>query len=511
MFSILENENILFSTLFDESLDAIVLLDMETQRFVKFNHKTLELYGYSKDEFKQITPKELTAEFLTDEEMQRKQTAIINQSWDQFLTKHKTKNGEVLDIFVKTKKIVFIEKVFLYITLHDITREKYLENKLYEKTKEQEVLLSLFDKGKVYLFKFLDFNFDTTHVSKNIQTLFEYLASDFYERNVNYLDLIYKDDIENFNKEISDIQISNKDFFIHKPYRIVTKNKQIKWLLHQSEILRRSEKSIEILSYLVDITELKEYENNLELLVEEKTKENLEQFKILQQKSKLASMGEMINNIAHQWRQPLAISNTIVSILKEKNSMNILNQEYLEKKLSEFEKNNLYMAKTIDDFLNFFNPKKSKERFAINQVLENSLDIFKDIIEKEFIDISTHIDEKLELYTYKDEYLQVILSILSNSIQAFTNNDKKIQIKAFLDNNKIILQIKDNAGGIPNEIIDRIFEPYFTTKHKSQGTGLGLYISRMIVENSMLGSIMVKNEDEGAVFTIEIESEKIFI
>ncbi|MEA3373210.1 MAG: ATP-binding protein [Campylobacterota bacterium] len=228
---------------------------------------------------------------------------------------------------------------------------------------------------------------------------------------------------------------------------------------------------------------------------------------LLFQQSKMAEIGEMIANIAHQWRQPLAIINTIVAIAKEKNQLELLNKEELAKKLEEMEKNIIYMSTTIEDFMNFFRPDKIKNEFSIRKAVSNALHILSASLNENRIDIKIEGDHSLVVNGYLNEYTQVILTILSNAQDALLHSqvsEPKISITFYKHNGKTILEIADNARGIPDENIGRIFDPYFTTKHQSIGTGLGLYIAKMIIEKSMGGSLHATNTPEGAKFIIGV-------
>ena len=134
------NQEILLSTIFNESFDAMMILDLSTQKFIIFNKKTLEIYNYSEEEFKQITPKELTLEFVSDEKMKEKQKTILDRGWDKFTTKHKTKDGKAIDVLIKSKKIELIKDVpLLYITIHNLEKEKELEKEfetIFNNTKD---------------------------------------------------------------------------------------------------------------------------------------------------------------------------------------------------------------------------------------------------------------------------------------------------------------------------------------------------------------------------------------
>ncbi len=220
------------------------------------------------------------------------------------------------------------------------------------------------------------------------------------------------------------------------------------------------------------------------------------------EQSKRAEMGEMIGNIAHQWRQPLAIINTIVAILKEKNAVTTLSQDELKEKLEKMQTRILYMSDTIEDFMNYYRPDKEKSAFKIVDALSQALEVVHINNETQ---VNIDADETLTLYGLKNEYIQVIVSILSNihdlTIERKINNPK-IDIKLYSKNSNCILSIADNMGGIEGENISKIFNPYFTTKHQSMGTGLGLYIAKMIIEDTMNGSLDVQNINNGAKFTI---------
>ncbi len=226
---------------------------------------------------------------------------------------------------------------------------------------------------------------------------------------------------------------------------------------------------------------------------------------LLFQKAKMADMGEMIGNIAHQWRQPLSMINMIVAVLKEKNARALLESEELGTKLTEVENSIQYMSGTMDDFMSFYKPNKKKEEFCVCNAVEKALEIIRpDLPEK---GIELRFEPKYEFYVhgYVNEYTQVLVSLLTNAKDLLIHRDIEdayIKIEVFEKDGEVVLEVSDNAGGMKEENLNRIFEPYFTTKHQSSGTGLGLYISKMIIENSMGGTLQGENMKEGAKFTI---------
>lgn len=252
---------------------------------------------------------------------------------------------------------------------------------------------------------------------------------------------------------------------------------------------------------------LKKYNTTLKTRIEEVTLEIQEKNHHLLQQSKMASMGEMIENIAHQWRQPLSQVNSSVLMIDGILYKEEFKNELVEKKLLEIESLTQYMSDTIDDFQNFLNPNKQKEYFSLQEVITNSLSILKASFESQNIQLQTNINKSPQYYGYPNELQQVIVVILNNAKDAFigkqiTNAQIMIEIKEFSQYYKI--SICDNAGGVDKEMLDKIFEPYFTTKHKSQGRGLGLYISKMIIEDAMMGMLSVENKNNGACFHVSL-------
>ncbi len=259
------------------------------------------------------------------------------------------------------------------------------------------------------------------------------------------------------------------------------------------------------------------------LLQKELNNRNKIQEQLLIQQSKLASMGEMIGAVAHQWRQPLTSLGGILTNIEESYEEGKLSSDYLEKQIDTAEKNIMYMSKTIDDFRNFFVPSKYKEPFSVSTAVINAISIIDDAFKNSEINIIFSINQK-KINDYKDkknnnlflvngyanEFSQVIINILQNSKDAILENinfieDKNIFVDISSDENSVKIVIKDSAKGIPTSIINRIFEPYFTTKEEGKGTGIGLYMSRMIIETNMQGKLNVSNYENGAIFEINMK------
>lgn len=239
-------------------------------------------------------------------------------------------------------------------------------------------------------------------------------------------------------------------------------------------------------------------------------KKQMEQENILAQQAKLASMGEMIGNIAHQWRQPL---NTLGLILFNTYSdfmEDALDEEKMEAAYEDMRFQIEKMSQTIDDFRNFFKPLKNKSIFFLRNVIKNSEKIIEAQLKNSFIELKTKIEDDISIYGYENELMQVLINIVNNAKDEIIRKkiEGKIKIKAFQTKKKrCIIEIEDNAGGIPEKYMNKLFEPYFTTKSEGEGSGIGLYMCKMIVEKNMGGVLSAENIKNGARFTINLPVE----
>ena len=272
---------------------------------------------------------------------------------------------------------------------------------------------------------------------------------------------------------------------------------------------------------------LYEYRINLEQKIKEKTQELQSLNKILEEKFKkeleinklhekhiheqtqLASMGEMISNIAHQWRQPLSVISTVATGLEFKINMDRFNTNEAKKDLHYLNHAAQHLSETIDTFRDFMiNNKKSKE-VILQSRIDKALNLVEAPLKTNHIKLINDIDysKPIKVNLILGELSQVIINIIYNAKDALLENnisDPWIKVATEKSAQKIVLTVEDNAGGIKDDILPRIFEPYFTTKHQSQGTGLGLYMSYKIMKESLNGDIYVENTVNGAKFYIEI-------
>ena len=232
-----------------------------------------------------------------------------------------------------------------------------------------------------------------------------------------------------------------------------------------------------------------------------------EKERIFQQQTRLAAMGEMINNIAHQWRQPLNVLGLLVQQMQLFYDLGSFDQEYLNATVHKSMDLINHMSQTIEDFSNFFKPDKEKTEFDIHEVAARTVALVQDSFANQQIRIVYQAHATPSAFGYANEYSQVLLNILMNARDALLDRrpeQAKVTVTIDRVGERAVVTIADNAGGIPEEIMGKIFEPYFTTKEPDKGTGVGLYMSKTIIEKSMNGSLTARNSAEGAEFRIEV-------
>ena len=235
-------------------------------------------------------------------------------------------------------------------------------------------------------------------------------------------------------------------------------------------------------------------------------KEVATQQDIIVEQAKATALGEMISMLAHQWRQPLqAIAILIQRLPLEKLIDGEVSDETLNSVVGSIDEQLSYMSKTIEDFRSFFNPAKNKEKILASVLVDKARDFLAYSFKVDDIEFSSDVEEDIEINVHINEILQVFINILNNAREALVEkreSNRKITIEYYRSKDNIIFEINDNAGGIPSIIMNKIFEPYFSTKQNKNGTGLGLYMSKTIVEKNGHGILGVQNKDDGASFKI---------
>ncbi|MFP4487221.1 MAG: sensor histidine kinase [Campylobacterales bacterium] len=252
---------------------------------------------------------------------------------------------------------------------------------------------------------------------------------------------------------------------------------------------------------------LEELNTSLEKRVEDELLKNREKDELVIRQSKLAAMGEMSSNIAHNWRQPLAVLGGVFLNLSDAYEDGSLSSDYFKKEIDIGESTLRGLSKTIDNFRDFFKPEGAKSAFVIHKEIDKALDFIGSSLQDNSIEIEYEPSLELASFGYPAEFSQVVLNILTNAKEALKSRGIKnpnIKIRVFKEDNVNVIEIEDNAGGVEPENVDRIFEPYFSTKSVESGAGFGLFMSKIMIEKNMGGTLSYIKGSSGAIFRIEV-------
>lgn len=408
-------------------------------------------------------------------------------SKDDLALKQSEKNNQLLKNimpFLVIILIVFIIRQLLLKKYNQKLKKEVDDKTLEYKKKNQELInanQNFFDllNTAIEAIAIFDENDKLVKLNNSGKVMFNYYFKK-KSQNKMILDFIPED----FIPEIKD-KLNNKVF---EPFEIN---------------LLRSDKTI-FPALIAVKTIIIENKNNTIITVVDLTQIKL-QDQFLQQQAKLAQMGELLSMIAHQWRQPLTAISAASENLKLKNLLNKLDNNTIDIATNDINKYTNYLSNTINDFKNFYKTNKSIEKTSLNEMLEKSLNIIEDAIYFKNIKIIKNLNSISPINTYKSEVTQVILSLLQNAEDVLIEKqivNPFIKIKTFEDKKYLYLQVIDNGGGIPENILDKIFDPYFSTKHEKNGTGLGLYFAKSIIENNCNALLTAKSNGQEAVFTI---------
>jgi two-component system, NtrC family, C4-dicarboxylate transport sensor histidine kinase DctB len=456
-------------SIFTMKHDFDILFEKRTKSLMQLEHIKDSYKVNIQDTLFDFERKQITYQQST--EILQLAQEIIDRNWSLYKEQIKLKNKEFLTIFIKT----FI-----------INEENYYENKALKQSimeninKKREVIKNEIDSIKLINSDdyFANMNLEINAISIYLTSLINYDLSLAINEKRN------TDKIFNIIFIFSIISIFIVFLFsVILSLFIINNFKK----LHNSLEQKVSEKT----------KELQEINNYLEIKISKEVVQNRKKDIIMFQQARFASLGEMLNNIAHQWRQPLGAITMIIQSFQTKMSLGKLTPAFVDEKVNDALLLANNMSNTLDDFKNFFSPNKIKSKFSIKNCIEHSIELSKYLLLQESIELKVKIRKDVEINSYYNELSHVFLNIISNSKDALCSNvDKNDRIIKIIVNeykNYLVVNMIDNGGGIPEDILPKIFEPYYTTKYKSAGTGIGLYMSKQIIEKHMNGSIFCKN------------------
>lgn len=408
---------------------------------------------------------------------------------------------------------------------------KQWNNNKNQKSIEQELAIDSIEDG-VWDW---DLRTDEIHFSSRWKAMLGFEDDELEDRLTEWSSRVHLDDIDKTMEDFNTHLQKKTPYYINE-HRLKCKDGSYKWILARGKAhFDSSDKAVRMSGFHTDITERKRLEEELlglskqlsdeleisiskgsllkhtNLELKEKLAHEIElrreKEQMLLQHTRHAAMGEMINMIAHQWRQPLTAIGLSADNLLISQALDSLNSEELQESLELINTQVHYLSETINDFRDFFLPNKDKEKLLVHNSIEDALSIIEKILLSKKISLKKEYHDKTPLMLYRSELTQVVLNLIKNAQDNF--EEKNIQEPYILlqtqeSKSGVIIRVCDNGGGIKEEIRHRIFEPYFTTKKEQNGTGLGLYMSKMIIEEHLHGTINATNTDDGICFRIEL-------
>ena len=419
------------------------------------------------------------------------------------LLKLKKIDSLIIDWNKKVYEVSYIDGVYYF---KDITKYRNMHFQLKKSLKDlrskKQQLQAVFDLAANGI-SILNKEGMFLYANKFFQTMMEYTMEELYSESC-----ISLSSPEYAKASESAVQKAIQEGIVERFQKVcVTKSGK---KINASMSLSYIKSTDEIVMITSDITEDIKYQDDLKRRINQEVKQRTQQYQIMCHQSRLAAMGEMIESIAHQWRQPLNGLGIIVQGLRHLTNTKEFDLELFNEIETEMVEKINYMSQTIDDFSNFFKISKEKKYFDILSSIKDTVRLVDSQLKNEYIKININVEDgaKLEVYGLANEFRQALLNIIHNGIDILVlkkQRKKFINIDIIKNGNFLEIVIFDNGGGISEKNMEKIFKPYFTTKE--QGNGIGLYMSKLIIEHHMSGNLTVRNNRYGAEFTIELKVE----
>ncbi|MGM0623547.1 MAG: PAS domain S-box protein [Campylobacterota bacterium] len=549
-----------FDDFFNNHQVAMLLIEPKSGRIVQANKEALQLYGYQKEELEMMRIDQIND--FTPQQIQQEMQKANAQNRNYFIFRHRKKNGETILVEVHSHPYKIGSTPYLLSMVIDISAQRlqqsdkwYYQSLLEEQVSEQTRKLQEAHTAKMKMFfiasfvlmasiaMLLYFLFKQKRLTKQLQekriqlqqshnryfSLLNSMDDIVFIKDASLKYVLFNTALEKFfdlpkeqiyNKTDFDLmdkkiaaQCYSSDIDVIKNNTLTITQEMIDNRVYETKKFPVSlgDNTVGLGSIISDITRQYNYEKKIKQLnttlrqeIEKKVKQISQKDKLLQEQAKLAAMGEMIGAIAHQWRQPLNALSINIQNLDDDYADGLIDERFLQKFIEKQTQTINFMSKTIDDFRNFFKVQKHKEVFDVMRIIQE----VQKLLHAQLLNsnITLRIDgEGFEYESYKGEFQQVILNIINNSKDAIMDKNTEGLITIVLEPKSKTITVTDNGGGVDEKIIDRIFEPYFSTKQQGKGTGIGLHMSRTIITEHMNGTIVAHNVTDGLEITIGLD------
>lgn len=494
---------------FSASRDGIWDWDMQNNTYY-FSPRWKEMLGYSDDEL----DNNLTTwrSLMHPDDIEQANNEIkrnLEGQTNVYENKHRLRHKDGHWVWILDRGLTQFNEngqaIRMIGTHTDLSTEINLTNKLSElnhslEARIDEAVRSLKKAQEQAKLGSWKLNIETNELlwSDEIYNIFELPNTSEVTTYENFLGAIHPDDVESVNSAFTNSLKTQVPYEI--THRLLMADGRIKYVKeHCDTSFDADGKPLVSVGTIQDITT--EYTAVQSLRRKDE---------MLFRQSRLAQMGEMISMIAHQWRQPLSAISMTSAALERKVEQDQYDKTFFDSRLNRISEYVQHLSSTIEDFRNFFKSDKDKQETRFSDIIDNALNLVGQGFESRNITLLTEYKCQGKMFTYSNELLQVVLNLLKNAEDALLERkieNPVIQIRCYSDEKRACLEIEDNAGGIEPEILEKIFEPYFTTKDEHNGTGLGLYMSKVIVEEHCEGKLRVSNSGQGAMFTIEMDKK----
>ena len=527
----------MFRVLAETSPAGIFLYQGE--RIVYVNPATASMFGYTEEECLQMKFWDWVhddfKELVRERGLARQQGEQVPSRYE---CKHVCKNGEERWMFVSAGLIEYKGKPAGIVTSFDITDRKRMEDELQhahdelekrveERSGELAETVKALRESRDYLDMIINTITDPIFVKDRGHRLVLVNDAECVLTGHSREDVIGRNDYEFFPKEQVDVFWETDEMVFTTGKENINEEEitdaqgEIRVVVTKKSLYNDMRGNKFIVGIMRDITEqkhaekqlilnkqmLEELNGTLEEMIQEEVAKNREKDTILIQQNRQAALGELMEHIAHQWKQPLNVINLMIFNLGETYSLGKLSDEHVKTTIDKIMELTEHMAQTINVFRDFYKPEKEIKAFRIKESIDRALSFVAPALRFHAIGVELDVDPELFALGYPKEYAHVLLNILANARDAFRERNagnRLVKISAFAKENKAVVTLTDNAGGITAAIIDKIFDIYFTTKESSGGTGIGLYMSKNIIEKNMGGTLSCRNVDQGAEFRIEL-------